>query len=78
MEFQKKQCFAARLETSESFYSNAPRSSLHTTLKSPNLVPTLGVGMPSWPLRGHWGLQDATDAERQRRHSHAERGNEAF
>src|SRR4051812_24982999 len=40
-----------------------------------SLVPTLCVGMPPRPLRG---LREGRrgDAERRRRHSHAERGNE--
>src|SRR4051794_26825485 len=32
--------------------------------------------MPSWPLRGPQRTGNPDDAERRRRHSHAERGNE--
>jgi hypothetical protein len=39
------------------------------------LVPTLRVGMPSGPLRGLIPPAEEDDAERRRRHSHAERGN---
>ena len=41
-----------------------------------SLVPTLCVGMPAWPLCGP--LPGPADAERRRRHSHAERRNETL
>src|SRR4051794_20234265 len=40
-----------------------------------SLVPTVPVGMPSWTLRVRMAA-DPDDAERRRRHSHAEHGNE--
>src|SRR5271166_6228800 len=42
-----------------------------------SLVPTLRVGMQTWPLRGRVRLRRrVADAERRGLHSHAERGNE--